>query len=94
MGGGTGFGTSDGTPGEQGQKLIGPGRADMPGRKASQPGRSPRPGKAGQSASQHGDSPAADAASSSHPDDQNYSGVNTEQVPPAYRDAVRSYFKR
>lgn len=93
-GGGTGFGTSDGTPGEQGQKLIGPGRADMPGRKASQPGRSPRPGKAGQSASQYGDSPAADAASSSRPDDQNYSGVNTEQVPPAYRDAVRSYFKR
>lgn len=92
MGQGSGYGYSQ-APAFQGNRLIGPGRADMTGQSVRGQGRAPHAGGSGNG---NAEQPAADAAAPGvlTPGEQDYSGVNTEHVPPAYKDAVRSYFKR
>jgi hypothetical protein len=92
MGQGSGYGYSQ-VPAFQGNRLIGPGRADLTGQSVRGQGRAPHAGGSGNG---NAEQPATDASAPGvlTPGEQDYSGVNTEHVPPAYKDAVRSYFKR
>ena len=92
MGQGSGYGYSQALA-FQGNRLIGPGRADMAGQSVRGQGRAPHAGGSGNG---NAEQPATDASAPGvlTPGEQDYSGVNTEHVPPAYKDAVRSYFKR
>ena len=65
----------------------------MTGKSMSGQGRGPQAGAAGKGNPEQSSSDAS-APGVITPGEQDYSGVNTEHVPPAYKDAVRSYFKR
>jgi len=88
-GAGYGLGRSP-VPGRQGDKLVGPGRLRMGG---NMPGLSGRARQAdsksrGDGQQQSGKHGAGDAP----PDAPSFPDGSIEQVPPAYRDAVRHYF--
>lgn len=83
-------GGTDGTPGSEG-RMQGPARGTYKGHKSSRPSAGPVPdGGAAPSPSSSGSQPYHDLSD----EVPNLPGQFTEQVPPGYRDAVRSYFKK
>lgn len=86
---GYGLGRSS-VPGRQGIKLVGPGRLRMGGNMPGLSGRARQAdsGSRGDGQQQPGKRGAGDAP----PDAPSFPDGSIEQVPPAYRDAVRHYF--
>lgn len=90
---GHGTGSGNGTsarPNPRGGQLMGPSRSRMRG--AAGRGKAPANSKGNSASSPQQDSPQHRAVGSPSGNTASYPDAVPEQVPPAYRDAVRSYF--